>query len=155
SGGVYELPARLTALAERHWRVVRRAVAMVPFAVVPFLFNQRYFAEYYAGLATAWIAAAVAPMLLSAAAHGRRAWLAAGIFVLLWLPGTALLDVVSPAAPGREVAAWLEEVRTAVGDAPGPEAIAIDAQCSSESATRASRRHLEQLFELSERGEGV
>ncbi len=155
SGSVRGIPTRLRDRLVARWPTTRRALTMAALSVVPFLFNERYFAEYYVGPATAWIAAGCAPLLADAMPSGRRRWSAAGIAVLLWMPTQTLFAVASSQSPGHQVASWLDEVRAALVDQPPPRAIMIDAKCGSEDATRQSRAQLERLFDLSEQGLGV
>jgi len=135
--------------------VVRNALIMLPVFVAPFLFNGLYFASYYVGPATAWLAAAAAPVILAVSPKASRGWVTAGILMFFWLPTTPLLDATRSRTIGHDLAVWLEDVRVALVDHPPADAVAIEASCSSEAATRRSDARLRRYFELSEMGEGI
>jgi hypothetical protein len=154
--GLRSMPNRLRELLGEQSRRIGRALALAVLFITPFLFHVGdSFAEYYFGPAIAWLSAAAAPLLLSAAPPGRRAWAVAGVIILLWLPQDAWWQVAASDSAGHRVGAWLAEVRTALAELPPTDTIVIDAGCSSKTATDESRLQLEQLFALSERGDGV
>jgi hypothetical protein len=156
TGTVRECMRRLRASLIIHRDTLGRALAMAALSIVPFLFNMRYFAEYYVGPATAWLAAAAAPLLMDAVpAQSRRGWAAATLVVLLWFPVQTMLSVSSAQSPGHTLAVWLEEVHEAIAHQAPPQELTIDAACATDAATRESRQRLEQFFELSEHGLGV
>jgi hypothetical protein len=118
---------------------------------VPFLFNARYFGEYYAVFPAVWISIAVARAV--ARTRAPRSVMALALALLLF-PMGALRDVFAR-APREEVGPFLEDVHAALAGAPRVRSIRIEARCGDERASAESAALLRTYHELSGRGDGV
>ncbi len=131
------------------------AVSAALFAT-PFLFNQRYFKDYYALFPALFVGLLGARAITRSwpSGRGRWSWALALIAGLALFPFGAI-EAATRRTPRNQIGPWLAEASDALAQAPPARSIRIGVDCRRPEDATESERLLAEYHLLTERGHGL